>query len=102
MTIEQAVRKFAFQPFPFWRFGKMPRMSAEARGAVSYRSGSRPPPPPKDLSPEAAKLWRAIVRAKPIGWFDAGSLPLLARYCRTAVRAERLADALDLIGVHDL
>ena len=77
----------------------MPRISAEARGALSYRSGSRPPVPPKALSPEAAALWRAIVRAKPLGWFDAGSLPLLARYCRTAARAEQVADELDRTDV---
>ncbi len=80
----------------------MPRISAEARGALSYRVGGRPPPAPKNLSREAAAIWRAIVRAKPLGWFDPGSLPLLARYCRTAVRAEQLADVLDATTVHDL
>lgn len=70
----------------------MPRISAEARAASAYAVGGRHPPPPKDLFPEEAKLWRDIVKAKPLGWFDAGSLPLLAQYCRSVPIAIKAAE----------
>jgi hypothetical protein len=38
------------------------------------------------------------VAAKPLGWFDPGSLPLLAQYCATLVRARELAEMLTVIA----
>jgi hypothetical protein len=53
------------------------------------------PPPPRDLSREAARLWRNIAGSRPIGWFTPATLRLLRRYCRTALTIETLHDALD-------
>lgn len=72
----------------------MPRASAEARAAAAHRAGGRRPAPPAWLDPEAQGHWRAIVAEKPLGWFDCGSLPLLAQYCATLVRARQLAQRL--------
>lgn len=72
----------------------MPRISAEARSAGAYRAGGKPPAPPRDISPEAAKVWREIANGKPVGWFDAGSLVLLRQYCETTVEARRFAALL--------
>lgn len=72
----------------------MPRASAEARAAAAFRAGAKRPAPPAWLCAEAAAHWRRIVGDKPIGWFDAGSLPLLAQYCATLVRARQLAEAV--------
>lgn len=69
----------------------MPRISAENRGAIAYRSGSKPPPAPARLDPEAAAIWRVVVRSKPLGWFDASSLALLELYCTTLVKARQVA-----------
>lgn len=80
----------------------MPRISAEARSAGAYRAGGKHPVPPKEMQLEAVKVWRAIVRAKPLGWFDEGSLVLLRQYCETTIEAQKFAamlagefDALD-------
>jgi hypothetical protein len=72
----------------------MPRASAEGRAATAHRAGGRRPDPPDWLSVEARAHWRRIVSEKPLGWFDAGSLPLLAQYCATLVRAQELAELL--------
>lgn len=72
----------------------MSRMSAEARSAAAHRSGGKPPPPPEGFGEAESKIWRAITRQKPLGWFDSGSLPILGQYCRTLVLAERTAAEL--------
>lgn len=68
----------------------MPRASAEARSAAALRAGGKRPDPPASLSEDAAALWRQIMADKPLGWFDAGALPLLRLYCVTATRAEEV------------
>lgn len=68
----------------------MPRASAEGRAASAYRAGAKRPSPPAGLASEPAAEWRSIVAAKPLGWFDAGSLPLLETYCVTLARLREL------------
>jgi hypothetical protein len=75
----------------------MPRKSPEERSAAMYRAGGKPPEPPADLNPDAARIWRLIASSRPADWFDHGSLPLLRRLCRTAVSVERLHDAYDAL-----
>jgi hypothetical protein len=77
----------------------MPRKSPEATAAVLWRTGGKVAPPPANLGEPEAKLWRAITAARPVDWFDAASLPLLQRYVRTAIHAEKLADELDLAPI---
>src|SRR5437763_14405013 len=77
-----------FTVFDFWR-KPMPRISAEARAAATYRAGGKPPAPPKALGEEARAIWQAIVKERPVGWFDSGSLVLLRQYCGTTVEARR-------------
>lgn len=72
----------------------MPRISAEARAAAPFRALARIPDPPEWLSDEGAAHWRAIVAAKPSGWFDAGNLPLLGQYCATLAQAQKVAQQL--------
>lgn len=79
----------------------MARMSAEARSAAAHKSGGKPPSPPVGFGEAETKIWRDIVRQKPLGWFDAGSLPLLGQYCRTLVLAERTAVHLMAMPVDD-
>jgi len=73
----------------------MPRKSAENISGALHRAGGKPPSPPRDLKPEAAKLWRAIANERPVDWFNPATLRLLRRFCRTALYVERLHDALD-------
>lgn len=79
----------------------MARMSAEARSAAAHKSGGKPPAPPDGFGEAESKIWRAITRQKPLGWFDAGSLPLLGQYCRTLVLAEKTAAGLMTMAVDD-
>jgi hypothetical protein len=72
----------------------LPRASAEGRAAATYRAGAKRPASPEWLTEEAAEHWRGIVASKPLGWFDAGSLPLLAQYCEGLVLARQLAVTL--------
>ena len=72
----------------------MPRKSPAEKAAAFYRAGKKPSEPPSELSQRAKALWREIVRVKPIDWFDAGSLGLLADHCETQVRLEECWAAL--------
>ena len=47
---------------------------------------------PTDLSVEEAEVWGRVVATKPGEWWDAGTVPLLAQYCRATVQAELIAD----------
>lgn len=73
----------------------MPRKSSEAIAFSLYRAGGKPPSPPPDLSSDAKKLWRQIANDRPADWFNPAALRLLRRFCRTAIYAERLHDALE-------
>lgn len=48
--------------------------------------------PPADLSVEESETWARVVATKPGDWWNAGSVPLLAQYCRATVQAEMIAD----------
>lgn len=52
-------------------------------------------PPPHDLTEAQAAVWARIVATKPADWWDAGSAPLLAAYCRAEVEAERVGEMVE-------
>lgn len=54
--------------------------------------------PPADLSGEEAQVWSRIAATKPGDWWDAGSVPLLAQFCRASVQAELIADLVRQVG----
>ena len=47
--------------------------------------------PPDDLTGEQAEVWASVVVTKPSDWFDAGSVPILAAYCRAVVESRKVA-----------
>jgi hypothetical protein len=73
------------------------RKSAAALATVSALP-LRTIEPPADLSPEEATVWARVAATKPHGWWDAGSAPLLAQYCRVAVQADLLADLVRAVS----
>ncbi len=79
----------------------MPRASAEGRAAAAYKAGGKPPAPPAGMSAEAAIIWRAIAGSKPIGWFDAGSLPLLQSYCENSAQCRKIEIELRELDIDD-
>lgn len=54
--------------------------------------------PPDDLSAEESKVWATVAATKPGDWWDAGSVPLLAQYCRATVQAEMVAGLVNSVG----
>jgi hypothetical protein len=46
---------------------------------------------PQDLTAEQADVWASVVVTKPADWFDAGSVPILAAYCRAVVESRKVA-----------
>lgn len=54
--------------------------------------------PPADLSEEQALVWVSVVATKPIEWWDAGSTPLLAQYCRATVESVRVGEMVDAVS----
>jgi phage terminase small subunit len=68
----------------------MPRASAEARSAATWRAKGEWPAAPAYLSREAKKLWKQIVEARPADYFQPGSLQLLEQFCETMV-TQRIA-----------
>lgn len=73
----------------------MPRVSAEARAAASWRVGGAHPEPPKHLSRDAKAVWCSIVRARPADYFEPGSLHLLETFCVHTVQLRRVAEVMD-------
>jgi hypothetical protein len=72
----------------------MARISHDARAAAFFRAGSAPPDPPKVLSTRAKSIWREIVGAKPVDWFDGGNFGYLADHCEEQARLEQIWVAL--------
>ncbi len=54
--------------------------------------------PPADLSVEETEVWSRVAATKPGDWWDAGSVPLLAQFCRATVQAEMVADLVRQCG----
>lgn len=54
--------------------------------------------PPADLTAEEANVWAQVVATKPGEWWDAGSIPLLAQYCRATVQAELVGGLVAKVG----
>jgi hypothetical protein len=50
--------------------------------------------PPRELSTRAKAIWRQIVAAKPIDWFDGGNHGYLADHCEEQARLEAIWRAL--------
>ena len=46
---------------------------------------------PDDLSAEQAEVCGQVVATKPSDWWDAGSVPLLAAYCRAVVESRKIS-----------
>ena len=51
--------------------------------------------PSHDLTDEEVEVWHAVVSTVPADWFDKGTAPLLAQYCRHVVQARRLAELIE-------
>lgn len=77
--------------------GNRGRVSAAALTVISPGGIEtvRRPEPPIELTDEQAEEWRAIVNRMPADWFTRETAPLLVQYCRTIVRARRLAQLLN-------
>jgi len=56
--------------------------------------GAGRPPPPKDLSEREREIWIQAVESRPLHYFDAPTLPLLAAFCMHATIVEELAREL--------
>lgn len=71
----------------------MPRRSSADLAIVP---NARPyPAAPTGLQPAAAAVWDAVVRTKPVEWFDAGNAPLLESYCALVIERRAVAAALE-------
>lgn len=77
------------------------RKSLENLTVITTLPGQRPEPP-DTLTAAEADLWRAVVATKPSDWFDAGSLPILADYCRACVQQDGLARAINKCETPDI
>jgi hypothetical protein len=71
------------------------RRSRESLSVVPIDIDGQRPPPPADLTAEEANVWISTVRAMKAGWFTPEAWPLLARYCRHAVLAQMLGQAIE-------
>lgn len=54
--------------------------------------------PPADLSAAECQVWATVAATKPGDWWDAGSVPLLAQFCRATVQAELVAGLVNGVG----
>jgi hypothetical protein len=72
----------------------MARHSAAEQAAASIAIASPELPPPAELTPEEAAIWREIVGSMPASWFDSGNAPVLIELCRHIVLSRWLAGEL--------
>ena len=56
--------------------------------------GGGRPPPPQELSAREREIWTDAVQSRPLYYFDAPTLPLLAAFCTHATIVEELAAEL--------
>ena len=54
-----------------------------------------------DLTPEETDVWDRTVSSLPADWFQPGTWPLLAQYCRHTVTARRVAQLIDAAMARD-
>ena len=73
------------------------RQSAAALATVTALPG-RFLEPPEDLSAEEAAVWSRVVAKYSGDWFDAGSSPLLAAFCRATVQSEMVGEQVRQCG----
>jgi hypothetical protein len=79
----------------------MPRKSVEQRAAELWRTGNKPPEPPKDLALPAVDLWRRIAGSKPGDYWTPTLCVLLHRFVETAEYADRIAARVGELDVGD-
>ncbi len=60
----------------------MPRKSQDALGPILPGVPRKRSPPPPELDPREAKIWRDITRSLPADWFTSGNHLLLKELCR--------------------
>ena len=53
--------------------------------------------PPDDLTDEQSVVWASVIATKPMDWWDQGSVPLLAAYCRAVVEARKVARLVEVM-----
>jgi len=62
--------------------------------SVIAPAGQTRPDAPDDLNDAENALWRRITATKSVDYFDEGTLPLLAEYCRLKSTADLLASSI--------
>jgi hypothetical protein len=80
----------------------MARHSAVQQAAASIAIAAPELPPPADLPPEEAVIWREIVGSMPASWFDSGNAPVLVELCRHIVLSRWLAEQLETMRCANL
>lgn len=71
----------------------MARMSAGERAAAMWQTQSapgKPPEPPEEMGPAAAKIWHEIVDCRPADFFAPGALHMLESFCVAVVEAREV------------
>jgi len=56
--------------------------------------GAGRPPPPAEMSQREQQIWQSVVDSKPLNYFDAGVLPLLAALCTHQWQSELIAQEM--------
>jgi phage terminase small subunit len=74
------------------------RKSADSLASVTQLAPFRLPQPPSDLDGPEAEVWGRVVASMPADWWDAGSLPLLAAYCRAVVQSEAVGELVRAVS----
>jgi phage terminase small subunit len=75
------------------------RSSADRATDAAVIPGARVPPP-KELEPEAAKIWNEIVGRLPPDWITNETKPLLKEYCRHSLYADSFARDIEMVRAH--
>lgn len=57
--------------------------------------------PPSSLTEQEAVIWRDVVAAKPVDWFDRDGAPMLMEYCRATVMCDLLSFKIQALLVGD-
>ncbi len=79
---------------------KRGRKSGASLGVIVTSLPQRMPPP--NLTEAQARIWRRVVGAKPVGYFDAATGPLLEAYCGAVASADVVSGMVDRFDMSEI
>ena len=81
----------------------MPKRGRQSAASLSVVTAlPKRMPPPESLTEAQAQVWRDVVDAKPVGYFDAPAGHLLALFCGAVCSSDRLSEMINALDLAEI